>query len=171
MRKLTKRSVSYRPSGLASFATHSSGPYQAKPIASDGQLAIWRLGGATCQAVVTPFGHAICCSTDESTTCVIVVSTITEWHAARDSVVLSVVSSERPEHVNQQCCISLLKATNLHLVGPVMQLHLTLSLESYFSNPVQPLIEQGHRELLCTKFPAGIPGNFWNSGGNYGEFL
>jgi len=30
-------------------------------------VAIWRLGGATCQAD-TPFGHAICCSTDESTT-------------------------------------------------------------------------------------------------------
>ena len=26
------------------------------------------------------------------------------------------------------------------------------------------------RESRTPKFPAGIPGNFWNSGGNYGEF-
>ena len=38
--------------------------------------------------------------------------------------------------------------------------------------------DQGHREfpfgnsreLRTPKFPAGIPGNFWYSGGNYGEF-
>jgi len=38
---------------------------------------------------------------------------------------------------------------------------------------------QGHREFpfgnsresRTPKFPAGIPGNFWNSGGNYGEFM
>ena len=27
------------------------------------------------------------------------------------------------------------------------------------------------RESRTPKFPAGIPGNFWNSGGNYGEFM
>ena len=41
------------------------------------------------------------------------------------------------------------------------------------------MIGQGHREfpfgnsqeLLCTEFPEAIPGNFWNSGGNYGQFI
>ena len=27
------------------------------------------------------------------------------------------------------------------------------------------------RESRNSKFPPGIPGNFWNSGGNYGEFI
>ena len=31
-------------------------------------------------------------------------------------------------------------------------------------------IPENSRESRTPKFPAGIPGNFWNSGGNYGEF-
>ena len=27
------------------------------------------------------------------------------------------------------------------------------------------------QELLCAEFSAGIPGNFLNSGGNYGRFI
>jgi len=34
------------------------------------------------------------------------------------------------------------------------------------------LLQKGNsRKLLCIEFPAGIPENFLNSGGNYGEFI
>ena len=71
--------------------------------------------------------------------------------SVRLSVCLSSVTFVRPTHA-------------IEIFGSVSIPFGTLAIQSSWATGIP-----GNRG--SPKFPAGIPGNFWNSGGNYGEFI